>query len=214
MSDTVRAKFEELKKTGRGAIIISAHTANWELFPCGVSAHGYPVSVIAKKMSNPVSQNLIEQRRETAGFNVIYTGGTIEKMKASLTRGELIGFMVDQHMPGKKGLETLFFNTPAKSIRGLAGLARETNCCILPVCIFKDPDGYHYLEMLDELEYISVQDLGENSPERLAKEELLNTQLYQDSIEKLIRMHPEQWLWMHSRWKVRRRPTTNQYTAD
>ncbi len=177
-----------------------------------MAARGYRVSIIAKKMSNPISQSLIEGRRQTAGFNVIYTGNTLEKMAEAVKRGEFVGFMVDQHMPGKKGIRVNFFGTPASSIRGLAKLVRETECAVLPMCIFRQPDGTHRLFMQDEVPYVHASELPQGSPERILREEWLNTQMYQKVIEQMIRENLDQWLWIHRRWKADKTPL-NEATA-
>lgn len=199
-------KINQIKNEGRGAIVISAHIANWELFPAGMAARGVPVSIIAKKMSSSVSQKLIEDRRATAGFDVIYAGNTLVKMAAALKQGQFIGCMLDQHMPGKKGLRVHFFDVPAASIRGIATLARETRCRIIPMCIYRQLDGTHRLHVMDEVEYIEAKNLPEGSPERILREEWLNTQKYQMVLEQMIRQQLDQWLWIHRRWKADQTP--------
>jgi Kdo2-lipid IVA lauroyltransferase/acyltransferase len=197
---------DKMKAEGRGMVAISAHMANWELFPFGMAIRGYPISIIAKKMSNPISQKLVEDRRTQGGFNIIYAGGTLAKMAEGLKRGQFIGFMVDQHMPGPRGIRANFFGVPAASIRGLAQLAKDTQCAIIPMCIFRNPDGTHHFHMMEELPYLRAEELPEGSEERKLREEWLNTQQYQTAIEKLVRMHLDQWLWIHRRWKADRTP--------
>lgn len=199
-------KIDEMKANKQGMLVISAHIANWEIFPSTISSRGFPVSIVAKKMSSAVSQNLIEQRRRMAGFDVIYTGNTLNKIKEGIAHGRFVGCMVDQHMPGAKGIRVNFFGTPAASIRGLANMVRETRCIVMPICIYRQPDGTHRMQVWDEVPYIEAPELAEGSPERLLREEWLNTQKYQHIIEQMIRQHPEQWLWIHRRWKANKTP--------
>ncbi len=191
---------------GKGAIIISAHIANWELFATGMAAHGFPVSVVVKKMNNPLAQKLIERQRIKTGMEVIYSGNTLVKMKETLRRGHVIGFMVDQNVTGKKGIRANFFGVPAASIRGLANLVKETGVHVVPVCAFRLPDGTHEVKALPPLEYLTAENPSLSEAEKILREEWLNTQQYQSSIETLIRLHPEQWLWIHRRWKTDRTP--------
>lgn len=200
------AQFDQMKARGQGMLVISAHTGNWEIFPSSLAGRGYPVSIVAKKMSSAVSQTLIEQRRVTAGFDVLYTGNTLNKIKEAISKGVFVGCMVDQHQGGPKGIRVNFFGTPASSIRGLANLARETRCKVVPMCIFRQPDGTHRLHVMDELTFIEAPELPAGSPERLLREEWLNTQKYQEVIEQMIRQQPEQWLWIHRRWKANNTP--------
>ena len=197
-------KLREILARGKGAVFISCHTSNWELFAMGMACHGYPVSGVVKKMNNRVSQVLVERLRNRTGMEIIYSGGALKQMKESLQRGYAIGFMVDQNTTGKKGIRVNFFSTPASSIRGLANLVRETGTAVVPICAFRKPCGTHYVKLMDELPYLSAQELPENSRERIAREEWLNTAQYQSAIEKLVRLHPEQWLWIHRRWKAKR----------
>lgn len=198
----ILAKIDAMKAKNQGAVFISAHIANWELFACGMAGRGYPVSIIGKRMSNPISQALIEQRRLNTGVQMIYAGKTIEKMKATLNQGGMIGFMVDQHMGGKKSINANFFGHPVGCIRSLVGLVRDTGCPIIPMCAFRNSDGTHFVKMLDELPYLQAEDSIVDPEERILREEWLNTQQYQNAIEQLVRFRPEQWLWMHRRWKT------------
>lgn len=199
-----RAKIDSILSQGKGAVFISGHLANWELFAMGMAAHGYPVMIVVKKMNNPVSQALIERQRLKTGLGVIYSGGTIEKMKAELKNGKAIGFMLDQNTTGKKGIRANFFGVPASSIRGLAGLVRETGAPVVPICAVRGADGKHFVRLLEPLAYLKAGELPEGSPERAAREEWLNTQQYQGAVEELVRKQPEQWLWIHRRWKANR----------
>ncbi len=200
------AKLDKLKKEGRGMLVISAHTGNWEIFPASIAARGYPVSIVAKKMSSPVSQSLIEDRRTTTGFEVIYTGNTLNKIAESMRAGRFVGCMVDQHMPGARGLRVNFFGTPAASIRGLANLARDTKCIVMPIHVYRLENGTHRMNFMEPLEYIEAPELPAGSQERLLREEWLNTQKYQECLEAMIRQNLPQWLWIHRRWKANRTP--------
>lgn len=201
-----KKKLKALQERGIGAIYISCHMANWELFGMGVACHDFPTTIVVRKISGAISQALIEQRRELTGIHIIYPGGALAKMKEAVSQGRMVGYMIDQHTPAPKGIRVNFFGTPASSSRGLAKIARETHCLIFPICAFRQADGKHRIKLLEALPYITAPEFPENSPEREAREEYLNIQQYQAAMEKLIRMHPEQWLWIHRRWKVDRTP--------
>jgi len=203
-SEKDRKIIQEIIDKGKGAVCISAHIANWELLAMGMAAHGYPISLVVKKMNNPFSQVLIERQRIRADLGVIYSGGTIEKIKLALKQGTFIGFMMDQNTTGNKGIRANFFGVPASSIRGLAGLARDTSCIILPLCSYRQADGRHRLQLMPELPYLTAPEFPEGSSERLLREEWLNTQQYQTALEQMVRKHPEQWMWIHRRWKTNR----------
>jgi Kdo2-lipid IVA lauroyltransferase/acyltransferase len=199
-------KIEEISSRGKGMIVISSHHANWELFAMGMAGHGCPVSIVVKKMSSPAAQELIEQRRARTGLGIIYPGGTLQRMAEALKDNRMIGFMVDQHINGARGVRANFFGTPAASIRGLANLVKDTGAPVIPMCAFRLPNGKHRVQIFDEVPYVKVTDLPEGSPEQVLREEWVNTQNYQTAIEEIVRMKPEQWLWIHRRWKADRTP--------
>ncbi len=206
VSDETMARIWKTLESGRGAVFITGHIANWELFAMGMAARKIPVSLVVKKMNNAISQALIERQRERTGLEIIYSGGAIAKMKAALARGRAIGFMVDQNTTGTRGIRVNFFGVPAASIRGLSALARDTKASIVPVYAFRLPCGNHEMRMFDPLPYLEATELPSGSPEREAREEWLNTQQYQAAIERMVRGHPEQWMWIHRRWKTSRVP--------
>jgi Kdo2-lipid IVA lauroyltransferase/acyltransferase len=199
-------KLREIQGRGRGAVVISAHIANWELFGMGIPTYNIPVGMVVKKMTNPIAQELIEQRRARTGVVIIYPGGTLEKMKECLRQNIFIGCMMDQHIHGKNAVRTNFFGVPVASIRGFAQLARETRVPFIPICCFRTGKGDQVVKLYDEIPYLTADELPENSPERVAREEYLNTQQYQKAIEVMVREHPEEWLWIHRRWKADRTP--------
>lgn len=201
-----RARLDELLSRGKGVVFISAHIGNWELLATGMAAKGLPVTVVVKRMNNAISQALIERQRTRTGIEVIYSGGAIEKMKEALRRGRVIGFMVDQNTTGKKGIRCNFFGVPASSIRALGAMIEETGAAVVPICAFREADGRHRVKMLPELHYLRDESLPAGSEDRRLREEWLNAQQYQTALEAMIRIHPEQWLWIHRRWKAQREP--------
>lgn len=193
-----RARIDAALAWGKGVVFVSAHVANWELLAMGVAAHGIPAAIVVKKMSSAISQAMIERQRRKTGLEVIYSGGTIEKMKRALGEGKVIGFMMDQNTTGLRGIRCNFFGVPAASIRALGALVRDTGAAVIPICAFRAPDGRHRVHLEPELEYARDADP--------LREEWLNAQRYQAALEAMIRLHPEQWLWIHRRWKCRRDP--------
>jgi KDO2-lipid IV(A) lauroyltransferase len=201
-----RAVVEAAYARGQGIIFISAHIGNWELLATGMAARGLSLAAVVKKMNNAVSQALIERQRISSGLEVIYSGGTIEKMREALRRNVGIGFMLDQNTTGKKGIRCNFFGVPASCIRALSKLVKESGAAVIPVCGFRESDGRHRVHLLPEINYIHCEELPAGSEERALREEWVNSQRYQHALEELVRIHPEQWLWIHRRWKASREP--------
>ena len=197
-----RRRIDATLAKGKGIIFVSAHIANWELLAMGMAAHGFPTAIVVKRMSSALSQSLIELQRKKTGLEIIYAGGTIEKMRAALAQGKIIGFMMDQNITGKKGIRCNFFGVPASSIRALGALARDSGAAVIPICAFRREDGKLQVHLEADLPYLEAK--GLDPEERNLREEWLNAQQYQTAIEAMVRLHPDQWLWIHRRWKARR----------
>lgn len=201
-----KAKVDAVLAQGQGAIFMSAHLSNWELSAMGMAAHGYPVAIVVKKQNSPLSQALIERVRQRSSLHVIYAGNTIEKMKVALREGKAIGFMMDQNVTGKKGIRVNFFGVPASSIRALSKLVKDNGTPVIPYCVERQPDGRQKVVVLEALPYLSLDTPVRSEEEGVLREEWINAQAYQSCIEDLIRRRPEQWLWIHRRWKADRTP--------
>ena len=204
-SDENKKKIDGILSSGKCAVFVTAHIGNWELFAMGMAARGYPVVLIVKKMNNFISQQLVSRLRQRSGVDVIYSGGTIEKMRLALADGKTIGFMVDQNVTGTKGIRANFFGTPAASIHGLARLAKETLCPIVPICAYRLASGKLRVTVFEPLPYLEAPEFS-SPEERQAREDWLNAQQYQNAMEQMIRLHPDQWMWIHRRWKANRTP--------
>ncbi len=203
-SESDKSRIQEILDRKQGIVLLSAHIANWELLAMGVASHGIPTAIVVKKMNSAISQALIERQRQRTGLEVIYSGGAIEKMKVALKAGKVIGFMMDQNTTGKKGIRCNFFGVPASSIRALSAMVRDTGAAVIPICAYRKADGTHEVHLGSELPYLR-SDLADPEERRL-REEWINTQQYQGALEAMIRRKPEQWLWIHRRWKTSREP--------
>lgn len=199
-----RARIEEALARGKGVVFVNGHIGNWELLAMGMAAHGFPAAIVVKKMSGALSQALIERQRRKTGLEIIYSGGAIEKMRAALAHGKVIGFMVDQNITGKRGIRCNYFGVPAASIRALGALVRDSGAAVIPICVFRQEDGRMRVHLEPELRYLEAP--LESEPDRALREEWLNAQQYQAAVEAMVRLHPEQWLWIHRRWKASREP--------
>ncbi|MBP8137140.1 MAG: lysophospholipid acyltransferase family protein, partial [Candidatus Eisenbacteria bacterium] len=115
----------------------------------------------------------------------------IERLEA----GDLVVFPFDQHAHGRDGVAVEFFGHPAGTFRSLAIIAQATGAPVMPAASWREPDGSHVLRFEEPLEPIACDD---------PKEELLrNTRAYNAALERFVVRHPEQWWWVHRRWKAR-----------
>jgi KDO2-lipid IV(A) lauroyltransferase len=183
---------------GKGAILISAHYGNWELAAARLAAAGYPLRVIVRSADDAGAEALLQRVRTGAGYQVISRKDGTREALAALRRNEVLVVLLDQNT-SQAEVFVQFFGRPAATASGPAVLARRTGARLVPGFIRRLPDGTHYGEVLAPIEWEATGD-----PER---EVLDITQQLTAAIEAWIRVEPEQWLWMHRRW--RRKPPTS-----
>jgi KDO2-lipid IV(A) lauroyltransferase len=192
--------------SGRGVIFLGLHLSNWEINGVAVASQGFDVYVVVKKMKGLFAQIAIEKNRKSLGWNPIYAGRVLLRAKELLEEGKMVGFVLDQHITGKKGIRVPFFGRPAKSIRGISHLARESGSAVLPIFAVRDEKGTYSIHVWNEIPYEKVQDENLSEKEKVLKEEYINTLAYSRVIEAIIRRYPDQWLWIHDRWKADQSP--------
>jgi KDO2-lipid IV(A) lauroyltransferase len=129
------------------------------------------------------------------GFGWLPKQGSLELFVERLAAGDVMLFPFEQHAAGRDGIEVDFFGHPAGTFRSLALIARATGAAVVPAATWRERDGRHALRFEPALAPIECDDYDE--------EIRRNTQAYNAALERLILRHPEQWWWMHRRWKPR-----------
>jgi KDO2-lipid IV(A) lauroyltransferase len=177
---------------GRGVILVSAHYGNWELAAARLVCAGYVVNVVARDADDTATNALLHRIRQTAGYQVIPRQHAARGVLACLRRNEVVVILMDQNTTqGEVYVD--FFGRPAATTPAPAILARRTGARLVPGFIRRLADGTHVGEVLEPLEWQPSED-----PERDARE---ITQRLTAHIEAWVRAEPEQWLWVHNRWK-------------
>lgn len=176
----------------KGVIIMTGHYGNWELLGTWVVRHGYPVKVVAKKSYDPRLDNLIVGYRNEAGYANTARGNAVKSVVEGLMGGETYGLLFDLDTK-VKGVFVDFFGKPAHTATVPALLSSKLNVPIIPLFIRLTRD-YNYV--IRAYEKIPMDNTGDDD-----RDVLVNTQRCSDVYEKVIRAHPEQWIWMHRRWK-------------
>jgi len=180
---------------GHGVVFVTCHCGNWELMARSLAHRGYPVNTIGQKSYDPRFTRLIAGFRERGGVRTIWRGepGVLEKMAAVCARGEIMGLLIDQdtRVPG---VFVPFFGREAYTPTAAALLARRTGAAL--VCGLnhrKTGGGYRIL--------VEEHVPSANPDERTAVR--ADTAALTARIERHIRQHPSEWVWMHRRWKTR-----------
>jgi Kdo2-lipid IVA lauroyltransferase/acyltransferase len=180
--------------SGRGVVIFTAHCGNWEWLSYATGLLGRPVSVLQRERDSPEMNRYITQLRARAGVHTIDrgSGSSARDMIQAIRRGGILAFVIDQNIR-TESVKVPFFGRPALTPIGPARLAVRTEAVVIPAVAERLPNGSHRLQFLEPIECKRTDD-----PVALtARVTLL--------IEEHIRRVPEQWVWMHDRW--RERPT-------
>ncbi len=185
--------FLEAHKRGKGVLYLTAHLGNWEMMALAQSLKGYPMGVVARPTANPLLDRLLVKLRTRWGNRVIQKGGAIRESIRRLRSGETLGFLLDQNAAPEQGVFVNFFGRPACTHKTLALLAMKTGAAVLPAFTYRRSDGGHQIIIEPP---VPLVDTGH--PER---DVVTNTQSLTSIIERYVRSHPEQWLWVHRRWK-------------
>lgn len=182
---------DEVKK-GKGVIIMTGHYGNWELLGTWVVRSGYPIKVVAKKSYDPRLDKLIVGYRNQAGYANTARGKATNSVVEGLMGGESFGLLFDLDTK-VKGVFVNFFGKPAHTATIPVLLSLKLQVPIVPMFIRMTKDYSYVITCLEPLPIVNTGDEE--------KDVITNTQICSDVYEKMIRAHPEQWIWMHRRWK-------------
>ena len=181
----------EAVANGKGGIVLTAHFGNWELANPLFLIEGLPLSMVARDAPSDSVATLINRARERHGGKVV-DRDDVRGMLAALRQGRLLAILPDQHAkPG--GILGAFLGLPALVAPGPALFAARTGCPVIPMFVFRQPDDTFICRISPQL---ALQKTGDREADVAA-----NTQIIMDAIGERIREVPEQWLWLHDRWR-------------
>jgi len=177
----------------RGGFVISLHLGCWELNAGAGVAQGIPVDVIAKFARQEGMEPLMAWFRNRLGVNVIPETRSTPQILASVASGRWIGFMLDQFMGPPAGIPATFFGKTAGTTASLAALSEQHKIATVLGYTYRDERG----RVTMVIEPISYPAFSEDLTQRIWEK----TQFLNDLLEKKVRQYPEQWMWLHRRWK-------------
>jgi KDO2-lipid IV(A) lauroyltransferase len=175
--------------------MFGAHFGNWELSAVAVSLLLKPVVVIYRPLDSSILEDLVLWVRTSAGTIALPKERAMRKMLRSLRKNEIVGVMMDQNMAWQEGVFVDFFERPACTTNGLALLALHTDAPVVPGYILRLENGKYRLVIKEEMQVNRTGDEDDDI--------LINTQNFTRVIEDIIRQQPDQWLWLHQRWKTK-----------
>jgi len=190
--------FVAARTQGKGVLLLTGHFGNWEVatvagignFP---EARG-KFHFVRRPIKPRWLDALVNRRFAAAGFGVIGKRGSLATILDRLAEGDAIVFPFDQHANPPDGIEVDFFGHPAWTFKSLAIMALATGAPVVPAWSYRQADGTHVLRFETPLQVIEHDDTNEAIRR--------NTRAYNAELERLILRRPEQWYWVHRRWKT------------
>ncbi|MDW7711127.1 MAG: lysophospholipid acyltransferase family protein [Deferrisomatales bacterium] len=196
-----RCRFEGLEHLeaalgqGRGALVLTAHLGNWELAGLAMSARGYPFFAVGRRQANPLIDRRVTRLRESFGGRLIHHREAVRPVLRALRVGGVVAFLMDQRASSREGVRSRFFGRPVATNQGLALLALKTGAPVVPG--FGERVGARH-----------VIRVGTPVPPPTggSREEQVRryTEAFDAAIEAAVLRRPEQWFWVHRRWRLPR----------
>jgi KDO2-lipid IV(A) lauroyltransferase len=181
------------RAAGRGPVLITAHVGNWEWL-CAAQAHlGVGAVIVTRHAHVGAVDRFWQGRRARCGIETVDGAGSLPQILRLLRAGRPVGLAIDQHEGGTSAVRVPFFGRDAGTTKTPALLAARTGCAVLPAWSWRDADGLHRATFGPE---IPLRE-GATLEETVA----LTTRAYNTWLEGVVRARPEQWLWVHRRWK-------------
>jgi KDO2-lipid IV(A) lauroyltransferase len=186
----------QAKSKGKGVLVLTGHLGAWELSSFFHSLMGYPMSLVIRRLDNPLVDAYVNRIRCLHGNRVIHKDDFARGLLTSMHRGDTVGILMDTNMTPPQGIFVPFFGVEACTASGLARVALHSGASVLPGFLLWEASERRYvLRFGPELDVIRTGDMTHDI--------LANTAMFTATIEEYVRRYPEQWLWVHRRWKTR-----------
>ena len=188
--------FERAFARGKGVLFLTGHLGAWELSAFAHSLHGHPLAIVMRSLDNPQVDALIQRYRTLHGNRTVDKDDFVRGLLSAMRAGETVGILMDTNMTPPQGVFVDFFGMKACTASGLARIALRTDAAVVPGFSVWDSKLRKYILHFDPpVELIRT---GDDQADVIA-----NTAKFTRIIEDFVRKYPDQWLWVHRRWKTR-----------
>jgi KDO2-lipid IV(A) lauroyltransferase len=186
--------FNALKKE-RGVLMFGGHLGNWELGAAAVSLLVKPLMVIYRPLDNPMLENLVTWVRSSTGNVPLPKNLAMRPMLRFLKNNGILGLLIDQNVAWQEGVFVDYFGRLASTTNGMALLALHTGAPAIPCAMVRLESGTYKLVIGEEVEPVRTDDRDADI--------IANTQNFTRIVEDMVTRYPDQWLWVHQRWKTK-----------
>ena len=184
------------QERGNGVLVLTGHLGAWELSSFYHSLMGFPMSLVIRRLDNPLVDAFVNRIRCLHGNRVIHKDDFARGLLASMHAGDTVGILMDTNMTPPQGVFVPFFGRMAATASGLARVALKTGASVIPgFLLWEKAEQQYVLHFGPEIALIETGDAEADA--------VTNTANLTAILESYIRKYPDQWLWMHRRWKTR-----------
>jgi len=188
--------FVGARDKGKGVLVLTGHLGAWELSSFYHSLMGMPMGMVIRRLDNPLVDEFVNRVRCLHGNRVIHKDDFARGLIASMRAGETVGILMDTNMTPPQGVFVPFFGILACTASGMARIAQKTGAAVVPgFLLWEESEQRYVLRFGEELRVVCTDDAEADA--------VTNTAIFTAEIERYIRQYPEQWLWVHRRWKTR-----------
>ncbi|MBI4461003.1 MAG: lysophospholipid acyltransferase family protein [Acidobacteria bacterium] len=188
--------YQAARSRGRGVLFLTAHLGAWELGAFAHALHGFPLHILYRPLDNPLLDRVVNRYRVLSGNKLIDKKNAVRDVLSALARNETVGILADQNTSLEEGVFVNFFGIPACTTAGVARIALHTGASVVPAfCVWEAAQERFRIVFDKPLDLPSTGD--KEADVRLAVQQMASV------TEHYIRRYPDQWLWIHRRWKTR-----------
>ena len=188
--------FDAAQRRGKGVLFLTAHLGGWEIGSFAHSVYGHPLRVVVRPLDNPYIDRLVTRYRTLRGNSTFEKQDFARGLLAAMKAGETVGLLMDQNVMPPRGVFVDFFGIPAYTASGIARVALHTDCAVVPAfTIWDSAIGKYRVTFAPAITLVRTGDVEADTA--------ANTAAFTRVIEEYVRKYPDQWLWVHRRWKTR-----------
>jgi Kdo2-lipid IVA lauroyltransferase/acyltransferase len=188
--------FDQARARGKGVLFLTAHLGGWEIGSFAHSLYGNPMQEVVRPLDNPYLDRLVDKYRTLHGNKTFGKTEFARGLLSAMKTGDTVGVLMDQNITPPQGVFVDFFGIPACTASGIARVALKTDAAVVPAFTIWDPVLGKYRVHFDH----AIRLVRTNDHEA---DVVANTAKFTKVIEEFVRKYPDQWLWVHKRWKTR-----------